>query len=80
VGEKLGLQDASASVGRDEHDGQTLIGGALDRVAGSDISRRSTAKSWVTWALSRNLGNVPSDPLMEGLGCNVRAIGPNDGA
>lgn len=31
-------------------------------------------------ALSRNLGNVPSDPLMKGLGCNVRAIGPNDGA
>jgi hypothetical protein len=30
--------------------------------------------------LSRNLGNVPSDPLMKGLGCNVRAIGPNDGA
>lgn len=31
-------------------------------------------------ALSRNLSNVPGDPLMKGLGCNVRAIGPNDGA
>jgi hypothetical protein len=34
VGGKLGLQDVSASVGRDEHDGQALIGSALDRMAG----------------------------------------------
>jgi GNAT superfamily N-acetyltransferase len=34
VGGKLGLQDVSASVGRDEHDGEALVGGALDRVAG----------------------------------------------
>jgi hypothetical protein len=27
----------SASVGRDEYDGQALIGGALDRVAGSGL-------------------------------------------
>lgn len=31
---ELGIQDASASVGRDEHDGQALVSGALDRVTG----------------------------------------------
>jgi hypothetical protein len=66
-------------VGRDEHDGQALIGGAFDRVAGSTSSSVSM-KAAFSGALSRNLSNVPSDPLVKGLGGNIRAVGPNDGA
>lgn len=100
-------QHPRASVGRDEHYVQALVGSALDRLAGSGrvgsmkagfsgqggatldgevepfVHPRGTAppqRAWGTSALSRNLSNLPSDPPMKGLGCNVRAIGPNDGA
>ena len=78
-----------AAIGRYEHHGQALVSGALDRVAGPGRigvdegglqAPLHLKELGVMWVLSRNLGNVPSDPLMKGLGCNIRAIGPNDGA